>query len=116
MTGRLAGAAAGDFDLDGGVTSIRSPAITLPATGTLTLTFSYYFAHGTNSSTADFLRVQVVGTTTSTVLEELGANRERQRSLAARHGEHHRVSPARPCASSSGRRRVDGQPGGGRGG
>ena len=49
---------AGDFDLDGGVTSIRSPAIALPSTGTLTLSFSYYLAHGTNSSTADFLRVQ----------------------------------------------------------
>ncbi len=72
VTGRLAGAAAGDFDVDGGVTSIRSPAIVLPSTGTLTLSFSYYLAHGTNSSTADFLRVQVVGTTTSTVLEELG--------------------------------------------
>jgi aminopeptidase S len=30
-------------------------------------------AHGTNSSTADFLRVQVVGATTQTVLQELGA-------------------------------------------
>jgi subtilisin family serine protease len=73
VTGRLAGAAAGDFDVDGGVTAIRSPAITLPATGALTLTFSYYFAHGTNSSTADFFRVKVIGTTTSTVLEELGS-------------------------------------------
>jgi hypothetical protein len=72
VTGRLAGASAGEFDIDGGTTSIRSPAITLPSTGTLTLSFSYYLAHGTNSSTADFLRVQVVGTTTSTVLEELG--------------------------------------------
>jgi reprolysin-like metallo-peptidase family M12B/K319-like protein len=73
VTARLAGASAGANDLDGGVTSIRSPAITLPATGTLTLTFSYYLAHGTNSSTADFLRVSVVGTTTSVVLQELGA-------------------------------------------
>jgi hypothetical protein len=73
VTGRLAGATAGDHDIDGGVTSIRSPAITLPSTGTLTLSFSYYLAHATNSSTADFLRVQVVGSTTSTVLEELGA-------------------------------------------
>jgi Subtilase family len=73
VTGASAGLAAGDFDLDGGVTTIRSPAITLPASGTLTLTFSYYLAHGTNASTADFLRVRVVGTTTSLVLEELGA-------------------------------------------
>ena len=40
VTGAAAGAAAGDFDIDGGVTSIRSPAITLPASGTLSLTFS----------------------------------------------------------------------------
>ncbi|MEA2559798.1 MAG: hypothetical protein QOH06_1302 [Acidobacteriota bacterium] len=73
VTGRLAGASAGVHDIDGGTTSIRSPAITLPATGTLTLSFSYYLAHSSNSSTADFLRVQVVGATTTQVLEELGA-------------------------------------------
>jgi hypothetical protein len=73
VTARFAGASAGANDLDGGVTSIRSPAITLPATGNLSLSFSYYLAHGTNSSSADFLRVRVVGTTTTTVFEELGA-------------------------------------------
>jgi hypothetical protein len=73
VTGRLAGTAAGDFDVDGGTTTIRSPAIILPSTGVLTLSFSYYFAHGTNSSNLDFFRVKVIGTTTSTVLEELGS-------------------------------------------
>ncbi|MFY9823180.1 MAG: S8 family serine peptidase [Thermoanaerobaculia bacterium] len=73
VTGRLAGTAAGDFDVDGGTTSIQSPAIVLPASGTLTLSFSYYFAHATNSSTADFFHVKVVGTTTTTVLQELGS-------------------------------------------
>ena len=73
VTGRLAGSAAGDFDIDGGVTSIQSPAIALPSTGALTLTFSYYLAHGSNASSADFLRVRVVGSTTTTVLERLGA-------------------------------------------
>ena len=73
VTGRLAGAAAGDNDVDGGTTSVQSPAITLPSTGVLTLSFSYYFAHATNSSTADFFRVRVVGATTSTVLQELGS-------------------------------------------
>lgn len=73
VTGRLAGAAAGDNDLDGGTSTIRSPAITLPSTGTLTLTFSYYFAHGTNSSTADFFRVRVIGTANTVVLQELGS-------------------------------------------
>jgi hypothetical protein len=73
VTGRLAGAAAGDFDVDGGVTTMRSPAIALPSTGVLTLSFSYYLANGSNSSTADFFRVKVVGSTTSTVFEKLGA-------------------------------------------
>ena len=73
VTARLAGASAGVNDIDTGTTSIQSPAITLPATGTLTLSFSYYLAHGSNSSTADFFRVRVVGSTTTTVLNVLGA-------------------------------------------
>lgn len=72
-TGPLAGAAAGDHDIDGGTTTIQSPAIVLPASGTLTLSFNYYMAHGTNSSSADFFRVQVVGATTTQVFQELNA-------------------------------------------
>ena len=60
-------------DIDVGTTTIQSPAITLPSSGTLTLTFSYYLAHGTNSSSADFLRVFVVGATTTQVFQRLGA-------------------------------------------
>ena len=52
---------------------MRSPAITLPAEGDLTLSFYYYLAHGSNSSVADYFRVSVVGTMTTTVFEELGA-------------------------------------------
>ncbi|GAA4081080.1 M14 family metallopeptidase [Nonomuraea soli] len=70
VTGRLAGAAAGDYDIDGGVTAIQSPGITLPATGTLTLSLSWYLAHGSNSSSADYFRVLVNGTT---VFQQLGA-------------------------------------------
>lgn len=73
VTARLAGASAGANDIDGGSTSIRSPAITLPATGTLTLAFSQYLAHGSNATNADFLRVSVVGTTTSVVFQRLGS-------------------------------------------
>jgi hypothetical protein len=73
VTGRLAGVNAGDFDIDNGVTTIQSPQITLPSSGTLTLSFSYYLAHGTNSSTADFLRVRIVGSPNTLVFEELGA-------------------------------------------
>jgi hypothetical protein len=60
VTGRLAGASAGTYDLDGGTSSTRSPAVTLPTSGTLTLSLSSYLAHGSNASNADFLRVSVV--------------------------------------------------------
>jgi hypothetical protein len=73
VTARLAGASAGANDIDGGTTSIQSPAIALPSTGTLTLSFSYYLAHGSNATSADFFRVQVVGATTTTVLNVPGA-------------------------------------------
>ncbi|WP_157245586.1 M28 family peptidase [Nonomuraea typhae] len=72
VTGRLAGAAAGDHDIDGGVTSMQSPAVTLPS-GTVQLSFAWYLAHGSNASNADYLRIKVAGTTTATVFEQLGA-------------------------------------------
>jgi extracellular elastinolytic metalloproteinase len=73
VTGALAGASAGVNDIDGGTTSIQSPAITLSGGTNFTLTLSYYLAHGTNSSTADFFRVRiVVGNTVTTVFQELG--------------------------------------------
>ena len=73
VTGRLAGASAGSFDIDNGSTSIQSPPIALPSGGNLTLTFSYYLAHTSTSSIADYLRVTIVGATTAVVLQELGA-------------------------------------------
>jgi extracellular elastinolytic metalloproteinase len=74
VTGRLAGSAGGTNDVDGGTTSIRSPLIALPSTGTLTLSFSFYLAHGSNATTADFLRVRIVsGAATTTVFTRLGA-------------------------------------------
>jgi extracellular elastinolytic metalloproteinase len=74
VTGRLAGASVGANDIDGGTTSIQSPAITLQGGTTFTLTFSYYLAHLNNSSTADFFRVSVVdGASVTTVFQELGA-------------------------------------------
>ena len=76
VTGRLSGLSSGSYDLDGGRTSIQSPAIVLPESGTLTMTFSYYLAHGSNSSSADYLRVSVVGTTQATVFQELGDNND----------------------------------------
>jgi extracellular elastinolytic metalloproteinase len=73
VTARLAGAAAGTNDVDGGLTSITSPAIALPATGNLTLSFNYYLAHGSNATNADFFRVSIVGNTTAVVFQKLGA-------------------------------------------
>jgi hypothetical protein len=73
VTGAAAGTGAGSFDVDSGVTSIQSPAITLPATGTLTLNFSWYLAHLNNASNADFFRASIVGNTTSQVFQQLGS-------------------------------------------
>jgi extracellular elastinolytic metalloproteinase len=77
VTGPLAGSDAGVHDIDGGVTSIMSPAITLQGGTSFTLTFSYYLAHGTNSSTADFFRVRVVaGNVVTTLFQELGGTED----------------------------------------
>jgi len=73
VTGGAAGSSVGANDIDNGTTSIRSPNITLPGSGNLTLSFNYYLAHLNNGSSADFLRVSVVGSTTTLVLEELAA-------------------------------------------
>lgn len=60
VTGRLAGSSAGSYDIDGGKTSVRSPAVTLPGTGVLRVSMSWYLAHGSNASNADYFRVSVV--------------------------------------------------------
>jgi subtilisin family serine protease len=73
VTGLAAGATAGDNDVDGGFTSIVSPEIALPSTGTLSLSFAYYLAHLNNATSADFLRVVVAGATNTLVFQELGA-------------------------------------------
>ena len=74
VTGAAAGASAGEFDVDGGVTTITSGSIALNGFGSFTLTFSQYLAHGSNSSSADYLRVGVqVGTTTTWVWTRTGA-------------------------------------------
>jgi len=74
VTGRLAGASVGANDVDSGVTSIASPEIALPSSGTLSLSFAYYLAHLNNATSADFLRVTVVSAASSQVVfQELGA-------------------------------------------
>ena len=73
VTGATAGAGAGANDVDGGVTTILSPSITLP-TGTLSLTFSWYLAHLNNATSADYFRVRVVsGSTATTVFTQPAA-------------------------------------------
>ncbi|MDG6101768.1 zinc carboxypeptidase [Dactylosporangium aurantiacum] len=83
VTARLAGASAGANDVDGGTTSVRSPSVTLPSTGTLTLTWSWYLGHGSNASSADFLRVSVVtGSGTTVLFTAAGAATDRDASWA----------------------------------
>lgn len=76
VTGPRAGSHAGRHDVDGGLTSIRSPDISLPAGQDLTLAFYYYLAHGSDSSPSDYLRVTVVGSTSATVLDLRGTNQD----------------------------------------
>jgi hypothetical protein len=59
VTGRAAGAAVDANDVDGGTTSVRSPAFRL-GSGSWTASFSYAFGHDASSLPEDFLRLSVV--------------------------------------------------------
>jgi len=61
ITGLSAGANAGANDVDGGMTTIESPAIALPSASTLTLRFRYYVGYLANATNEDFFRVRIVG-------------------------------------------------------
>jgi len=77
VTANKAGSTASSYDVDGGTTTIQSPAIDLPDTGGQKLTFRYYLAHGSNASSADELRVSIVedgGASTTVLLEQGAAN------------------------------------------
>ena len=76
VTGPRAGWEPGDYDVDNGITTMRSPQINLPTGRNLELSFSYYFAHANNSSSSDFLRIKIIGETTITVFEERGATND----------------------------------------
>lgn len=73
VTGVSAGSTASAHDLDG-VSSIRSPLVAIPAT-TGQLSFRYYFAHASNSSSNDYFRafVEQEDGTRTIVKEERGA-------------------------------------------
>ena len=73
VTGAAAGTSSSANDLDGGPTTIRSPAIALPdPVGSLT--FRYYFAHASNSTTSDSFSafVEAQDGTRTLVKRELG--------------------------------------------
>ncbi len=80
VTGATAGSSVGTNDIDNGTTSIESPAIDLPAGATLDLSFDWYFAHTSNSSSADFLRVTVQGSSNQTVLNQTANGTDRDGS------------------------------------
>lgn len=77
VTEGTAGSSVGSNDIDGGVTSIRSPDISLPDTDGILLSFAYYFAHFDNATADDFFRVSVVGSSTSVLFEQLGTAQNR---------------------------------------
>jgi len=76
VTGARSGASADANDVDGGTTSVLSPALVLPADHHVELSLAFYLAHARNASADDYLRVRVVGgdgQTDVTILEERGA-------------------------------------------
>ena len=74
VTGKKAGRTARSYDVDGGVTTVRSAPIALPAS-VGALTFRYYLAHSSNATSADYLRAYVerADGSRTLVLQELGA-------------------------------------------
>ena len=84
VTGAAAGSSSTANDLDGGTTTTRSPRVTLPTTLGQRLTFKWTFAHGATSTSADWLRVQVVNEAdvATTVFEVRGAARDRDGAWA----------------------------------
>jgi carboxypeptidase T len=74
VTGAKAGSSVGSYDVDGGATTVRSAPIALPAQ-VGALTFRYYFAHSSNSSSKDYFRAFVEDSNgiRTKVRQELGA-------------------------------------------
>ena len=72
VTGGPSGTGANQYDLDGGTTTVRSIAIKLPPE-VGSLTFRYYLAHGSNSSTDDSFKAWIeVGGVRRLVFRDLG--------------------------------------------
>jgi hypothetical protein len=75
VTGARVLGSTGANDLDGGVTSVRSPDLTLPAGHSYSLGFTSTFAHSAKSSTADYLRITLIADDASTAVlyQKLGS-------------------------------------------
>ncbi|MFJ6382664.1 alkaline phosphatase family protein [Kitasatospora sp. NPDC092039] len=72
-TGLLAGDSYASDDVDDGITSVTSPAITLPTGTTPQMSWWYNFAYNSKSGPDDYLRVEVVsGTASTTVFQQNG--------------------------------------------
>ncbi len=70
-----AGKDADSYDVDGGVTSIRSPTFVPNGNGDTFVWLRYVFSHDENATDADYLRVTLVGTSKKEVLlEERGSS------------------------------------------
>lgn len=75
VTGPALNNAGGPIDVDGGVTSVRSPLITLPASGTIRISLAYFFAYNTISTADDVFRIRIVGAGTQSIVRlEGGGN------------------------------------------
>jgi aminopeptidase S len=74
VTGPKAGTKASSHDVDGGVTTVRSAPVVLPAT-VGSLTFRFYLAHSANATSADWFRayVEAEDGTRTLVKQERGA-------------------------------------------
>ncbi len=77
VTAAAAGKNAGSNDIDSGLTSIRSPVITLPSSGPIHLSLYYYFATLKNADSDDFLRITIQGSSTHTLLQVNGNKTDR---------------------------------------
>lgn len=80
VTGAAAGSSAAADDLDGGVTTVVSPVIVLPAAAGQKLQFRWSFAHDASATARDRFVVQVedvVAATRTSVLDAVGGPHER---------------------------------------
>ena len=104
VTGHKAGSSASFYDIDGGITSIRSVPIAVPdPTGDLS--FRWYFAHASNSSDMDFFRayIETADGHRTVVTEERGRRRPIRR-LGWGPASRSRRGPVRRSGSCSRRR------------